>query len=70
MSIVAFDKFVNSQASNIQKKVMFYLYLNFLTITIARNPKVWGSIPQGDSESFLCPTLVTRRKTSFSITNT
>ena len=29
--------------------------------------KVCGSIPQGDSEFFLCPTLVTRRKTSFSI---
>ena len=23
----------------------------------ARNPKVWGSIPHGDSEFFLCPTL-------------
>ena len=33
----------------------------------ARNPKVWGSIPHGDSEFFLCPTLVTKRKTSFSI---
>ena len=32
-----------------------------------RNPKVWGSIPHGDSEFFLCPTLVTRRKTSFFI---
>ena len=31
------------------------------------NPKVWGSIPHGDSEFFLCPTLVTKRKTSFSI---
>ena len=29
--------------------------------------KVWSSIPHGDSEVFLCPTLVTRRKTSFSI---
>ena len=28
----------------------------------ARNPKVWGSIPHRDSEFFLCPTLVTRRK--------
>ena len=28
----------------------------------ARNPKVWGSIPYGDSEFFLCPTLLTRRK--------
>ena len=26
------------------------------------NPKVWGSIPQGDSELFLCLTLVTRQK--------
>ena len=25
-----------------------------------------GSIPHGDSEVFLCPTLVTRQKTSFS----
>ena len=33
----------------------------------ARNPKVWGSIPHGDTEVFLFPTLVTRRKTSFSI---
>ena len=33
----------------------------------ARNPKVWGSIPHGNSEVFLCPTLVTRRKTPFSI---
>ena len=32
----------------------------------ARNPKVWGSIPHGDSEFFLRPTLVIRRKTSFS----
>ena len=31
------------------------------------NPKVWGSIPQGDSEFFLCPTLVIRRKASLSI---
>ena len=30
-----------------------------------RNPKVWGSIPHGDSECFLCPTLVTRRKNIF-----
>ena len=28
----------------------------------ARNPKVWDSIPYLDSELFLCPTLVTRRK--------
>ena len=28
----------------------------------ARNPKVWGSIPHGNSEFFLCPTLETRRK--------
>ena len=27
-----------------------------------RNPKVWGLISHGDSELFLCPTLVTRRK--------
>ena len=27
-----------------------------------RNPKVWGSIPHGYSEYFLCLTLVTRRK--------
>ena len=33
----------------------------------ARNQKVWGSIPHGNSEVFLCPTLVTRRKTPFSI---
>ena len=33
----------------------------------ARNPKVWGSIPHEDSEFFLCPTLVTRRKPHFSI---
>ena len=25
-----------------------------------------GTIPRGDSEVFLCPTLVTRQKTSFS----
>ena len=25
----------------------------------ALNPKVWGSIPYGDSEFFVCPTLVT-----------
>ena len=30
-------------------------------------PKVLGSIPHGDSEFFLCPTLVTRPTTSFSI---
>ena len=29
------------------------------------NPKVWGSIPYGDSEFFLCPTLVTRWKNIF-----
>ena len=29
-----------------------------------KDPKVWVSIPPGDSECFLCPTLVTRRKTS------
>ena len=27
----------------------------------ARNPEVWGSIPYGDSDFFLCPTLVKRR---------
>ena len=32
----------------------------------AQNPKVWGSIPHGDSEVILFPSLVTRRKTSFS----
>ena len=32
----------------------------------AQNPKVWGSIPHGDSEIILFPSLVTRRKTSFS----
>ena len=26
---------------------------------------IWGSIPRGDSEFFLCPTLVTRRKNIF-----
>ena len=31
------------------------------------NPKVWGSIPRGDSEFFLYPMLVTRRKKSFLI---
>ena len=29
------------------------------------NPKVWGSISHGDSEFFLCPTLVKRRKNIF-----
>ena len=29
------------------------------------HPKVWGSIPHGDSEFFLCPTFVTRRKNIF-----
>ena len=33
----------------------------------ARNPKVWRSILHGDSECFLCSTLETRQKTSFSI---
>ena len=33
----------------------------------ARNLKVWGSIPHGDSEFCLCRTLGTGRKTSFSI---
>ena len=33
----------------------------------SQNPKVWGSIPHGDSEVILFPSLVTRRKTSFSI---
>ena len=33
----------------------------------ARNPKVWGWILHEDSEFFLCPTLVTRRKPHFSI---
>ena len=31
----------------------------------ARNPKVWGSIPHGDSEFFLCSTFVTRREKNF-----
>ena len=31
----------------------------------ARNPKIWGLIPHGDSEFFLSPTLTTRQKTSF-----
>ena len=31
------------------------------------NAKIWGSIPHGDSEFFLWPMLVTRRKTSFSV---
>ena len=29
------------------------------------NPKLWGSTPLEDSEFFLCPTRVKRRKTSF-----
>ena len=33
----------------------------------ARNPKLWGSIPRGDLEFYLGPALVTRRKTSFFI---
>ena len=33
----------------------------------ARNPKVWGSIPHGNWEFFLCPTLVTRRKKKHSL---
>ena len=33
----------------------------------AQNPKVWGSILHRDSEFFLCPTLMTRRRTSFCI---
>ena len=35
----------------------------------ARNPMALSPIPHGDSELFLCPTLVTRRKTSFSISS-
>ena len=35
----------------------------------ARYPKVWGSIPHGDSEFFLCPTLVTRRTKIFLYTS-
>ena len=31
--------------------------------------EVWGSIPHGNSEFFLCPRLVTRPKTSFSISS-
>ena len=31
----------------------------------AQNPKAWGSVPHGDSEFFLCPTLVTRWKKIF-----
>ena len=31
------------------------------------SPKVWGSIPHGDSEVFRCPTLVKRQKTYLSI---
>ena len=31
------------------------------------NPKIWGSISHGDSEFFLCPTLMTRQRTSLSI---
>ena len=38
-----------------------------VSVAKCSNPKVWGSIPHGDSEFFLCTTLVTRRKTSFSI---
>ena len=34
---------------------------------MARNPKVRGSIPHGDSEFFLSPILVTRRKITFTI---
>ena len=32
--------------------------------TEVRNLKVWGLIPHGDSEFFLCPTLMTRQKTT------
>ena len=28
-------------------------------------PKVWGSIPHGDSEFFLCPMLLKKQKSSF-----
>ena len=51
-----------SSSSNIGWIVILALALGVFSVLLARNPKVWGSIPHGESEFFLCPTLLTRRK--------
>ena len=51
-----------TSSSNIGWIVILALALGVFSVLLARNPKVWGSIPHGDSEFFLCPTLLTRRK--------
>ena len=43
--------------------VVRFMFVNRIRERIrARNPKVGGLIPRGNSEFFLCPILVTRRK--------
>ena len=48
-------------------------HMNFVIdlahLSVSAAPEVLGWIPHGDSELFFCPTLVTRRKTSFSRCN-
>ena len=52
-----------------QKNALWWNYLTEFSWKEKKkkNSKVWGSIPHEDSELFLCPTLVTRRKKSYSI---
>ena len=61
-----FHSFSQSLIHAITHKIETSLTVESLWLS-ARNPKIWGSIPHGNSEFFLCPTLVTRRKGSFSL---
>ena len=62
-------------STGIQSVSRMHFQKNALWLTIFLNfpekkkkiRSVWGSIPHEDSELFLCPTLVTRRKKSYSI---
>ena len=64
--VQCFHSFSQSLIHAITHKIETLLTVESLWLR-ARNPKVWGSIPHGNSEFFLCPTLVTRRKGSFSL---
>ena len=61
---------LNRPLSHRDSMVSDVYYEVHMTRVGARNLKVWGSVPHGESEFFLCPTLVTRRKTSFFISLT
>ena len=56
------DKDIEKSVYSLQWALLTLESLWYSSCIGARNPKVWGSVPQGNSEFFLCPMLVTRPK--------